>query len=73
MFLYRIYFQCSGMASTARSKDETTEYFDSPEELDRKVTLLAQWVRESKHMMAFTVRLRREAATVQVESTPFLS
>ena len=46
----------SDMASTARSKDETTEYFDSPEELDRKVTLLTQWVRESRHMMAFTVR-----------------
>lgn len=51
-----IFTVLSDMASTARSKDETTEYFDSPEELDRKVTLLAQWMRESRHMMAFTVR-----------------
>ena len=43
------------MAHTALSDDETKEYFDSPEELDRKVTLLAQWVSKSKHMIAFTV------------------
>lgn len=45
------------MAHTALSDDETKEYFDSPEELDRKVTLLAQWVRKSKHMIAFTVSI----------------
>ena len=43
------------MASTARNDDETKEYFDPPEELDRKVSLLAQWIKESKHMIAFTV------------------
>lgn len=43
------------MASTARSDDETKEYFDPPEDLDRKISLLARWVKESKHMIAFTV------------------
>ena len=27
--------------------DEKREYFDSPEELDRKTSLLADWIRES--------------------------
>ena len=44
------------MAHTARSRDEKREYFDSPEELDRKVAMLADWVKHSKHMIAFTVR-----------------
>lgn len=43
------------MASTARSEKEKREYFDSPEELDRKATQLARWMRESRHMIAFTV------------------
>lgn len=43
------------MAWTARSEDEKKEYFDSPEELEKKVNLLAQWVKESKHMIVFTV------------------
>ena len=43
------------MAWTARSDDEKKEFFDSPEELDWKVSLLAQWMRESKHSIAFTV------------------
>lgn len=43
------------MASTARSAEEKREYFDPPEELERKATVLAKWIRESKHMIAFTV------------------
>lgn len=43
------------MAWTARGDDEKKEYFDSPEELERKVQQLAEWVRESKHFIVFTV------------------
>ena len=32
------------------------EFFDSPEELERKVSRLAEWVRASKHFIVFTVR-----------------
>lgn len=49
------------MASTARDKDETKEYFDSPEELDKKVSQLVDWVKESKHMIAFTVSFIKTA------------
>ena len=49
------------MASTARDEDETKEFFDSPEELDKKVSQLADWVRESKHMIVFTVSLAKTA------------
>ena len=52
------------MADTARSGAEVREYFDSPEELDRKVTLLAQWIRESKHMIAFTVSIVHEVLNI---------
>ena len=43
------------MAWTARDDDDKKEFFDSPEELDRKVSLLAEMVTSSKHMIAFTV------------------
>ena len=43
------------MASTARDEDDTKEYFDSSEELEKKVSQLVEWVRESKHMIVFTV------------------
>jgi len=43
------------MAWTARNDDEKKEFFDSPEELERKVSQLAEWVRSSKHMIVFTV------------------
>lgn len=43
------------MAWTARSEDEKKEYFDTPEELEKKVSQLAEWVKESKHMIIFTV------------------
>ncbi|CAI8032230.1 NAD-dependent protein deacetylase SRT1 [Geodia barretti] len=37
-----------------RKEKEKKEYFDSPEELDRKVQQLADWIRESKHFFVFT-------------------
>ena len=43
------------MAWTARKDDEKKEYFDSPGELEQKVGELADWIRESKHFIAFTV------------------
>ncbi len=43
------------MASTARSEEDKKEFFDSPEELDGKAALLAEWIKESQHMIAFTV------------------
>ena len=43
------------MASTAIHKEEEkTEYFDSPEELDKKCEMLAQMILASKHMVAYT-------------------
>lgn len=42
------------MASTARTAAEKVEHFDSPEVLAKKVKELAQIVRDSKHMIAFT-------------------
>ncbi len=43
------------MAETAhKTDDEKKEFFDSPEELDAKVTRLAELVRNSKHFIAFT-------------------
>ena len=43
------------MADTAiKSEEEKKEYFDSPEELDEKVSMLAEMVVMSQHMVAFT-------------------
>ena len=43
------------MASTALQTDEEKkEYFDSPQELDRKVSQLAELVLAARHMTAFT-------------------
>jgi NAD-dependent SIR2 family protein deacetylase len=43
------------MADTAiKSEEEKKEYFDTPEELDRKCDLLAQWIQSSEHFVAFT-------------------
>lgn len=43
------------MANTAhKTEDAKKEYFDSPEELDLKVTQLAQWIQESEYFIAFT-------------------
>ena len=43
------------MADTAhKTEEEKKEYFDTPDELEAKVTQLAQWIRESRHFIAFT-------------------
>ena len=43
------------MASTAiKTEEEKKEYFDTPEELDEKVSMLAEMIIMSKHMVAFT-------------------
>ena len=43
------------MANTAlKTEEEKKEYFDTPEELDAKVSQLADWIRESSHFTAFT-------------------
>ena len=43
------------MADTAiKSEEEKKEYFDTPEELDSKCELLAQWILASDHFVAFT-------------------
>ena len=43
------------MASTAhKTEEEKKEYFDSPEVLDQKVSMLAEMVLTSSHMTAFT-------------------
>jgi len=43
------------MADTAiKSEEEKKEYFYSPEELDTKCDLLAQWIKSSEHFVAFT-------------------
>jgi len=44
------------MAHTARSEEDKKEYFDTPEELEKKVDQLATLVKKSKHFIAFTVR-----------------
>ena len=43
------------MASTAiKNEEEKKEYFDSPQELDRKVEKLAQMIMSSEHFVAYT-------------------
>ena len=43
------------MADTAiENEEEKKEYFDSPEELDNKVTMLAEMILSSAHFTAFT-------------------
>ena len=43
------------MAWTARGGDEKKEYFDPPDILEKKVQQLAEWIRDSKHFIVFTV------------------
>ena len=45
------------MAQTARKEEEKKEFFDPPEILEEKLEQLAQWIRESKHMITFTVSI----------------
>lgn len=43
------------MTDTAiKNEEEKKEYFDSPEELDRKCELLAMMIKSSEHFIAFT-------------------
>ncbi|CAD7934714.1 unnamed protein product [Amoebophrya sp. A25] len=42
------------MAATARSADECKEFFDSEEEMNRKVDFLVQALKASKFAVAFT-------------------
>lgn len=43
------------MASTAlKTEEEKREFFDSPEDLDLKIEVLAKWVTEATHFIAFT-------------------
>ena len=43
------------MAHTARGKDDKKEFFDPRDELEKKVDLLAELVKKSKHFIVFTV------------------
>jgi hypothetical protein len=51
---FKIPSQTTTMAETARPKKETAEYFDEPAVLAEKIARLAEWVRASKHFIAFT-------------------
>ena len=43
------------MAETAiKTEEEKKEYFDKPEELEQKVTQLAEWIKESQNFCIFT-------------------
>jgi NAD-dependent SIR2 family protein deacetylase len=43
------------MASTAlKTEEEKQEFFDSPEDLDIKIEMLANWVNSSSHFIVFT-------------------
>ena len=42
------------MAHTACKEDKKKEFLDPPKRVERKVEQLAQWIRESKHMITFT-------------------
>lgn len=43
------------MASTAhKTEEEKKEYFDSPEELEKKIDILAKIIKESEHFIVFT-------------------
>lgn len=43
------------MADTAiKTEEEKREYFDTPQELDKKITELAELIKKSKHFVSFT-------------------
>ncbi|CAF0776560.1 unnamed protein product [Adineta ricciae] len=42
------------MAHTALNDDEIKEYFDTPDELQKKIKTLAQFIRDSKHFVVYT-------------------
>ena len=43
------------MASTSRSKEDTKEFFDPPEVLEKKAAQMVEMIRRSKHFIVFTV------------------
>ncbi|CAF1186618.1 unnamed protein product [Adineta steineri] len=42
------------MAHTALNDDEIQEYFDSPDELEKKIKTLANFIRNAKHFVVYT-------------------
>jgi len=42
------------MSTAHKTDEEKKEHFDTPEELDQKVEILAKLIKESKHFIAFT-------------------
>jgi len=42
------------METAHKTDEEKKEFFDTEEELDFKVTVLALWIKEAKHFVAFT-------------------
>jgi len=42
------------MDTAHKTDEEKKEYFDSEEVLDQKITMLAEWIKASKHFIAFT-------------------
>ncbi|CAF1566230.1 unnamed protein product [Adineta steineri] len=42
------------MAHTALNDDEIQEYYDSPDELDKKIKTLANFIRNAKHFIVYT-------------------
>src|SRR4051812_20600058 len=42
------------MSTAHKTDEEKKEFFDTPEELDKKVATLAEWIKKSKHFIAFT-------------------
>jgi len=42
------------MSTAHKTDEEKKEFFDTPEELDRKVEILAELIKKSKHFIAFT-------------------
>lgn len=42
------------MQTAHKTDEEKKEHFDSPDVLDQKITQLAEWVKASKHFVAFT-------------------
>ena len=42
------------VSSNIKDEEEKKEYFDTEEELTKKLDTVAEWVKESKHIIVFT-------------------
>ena len=42
------------MTTAHKTDEEKQEFFDTPDELEKKVSQLAEWVKSSKHFIVFT-------------------